>query len=93
MSLVAAVSAGSIALLAFGVDSLIEVASAGALLWRLSQDATVAARERAERLSLRIVGVCFILLAVYIAYEAAVSFLSRRTAHAALWESLLLLHH
>src|SRR3974377_1936424 len=31
-----AVAAGSLALLAFGIDSLIELASAGVLVWRLT---------------------------------------------------------
>lgn len=65
-SLTAAALAGSIALFAFGVDSLIEVASAMALLWRLNRDATRAARDHAERISLRIVGIFFIVLSVYI---------------------------
>src|SRR5262245_26461979 len=66
----AGVFAGSISLVGFGVDSLIEVTSGATLLWRLSVDANVARRERNERLSLRIVGACFLALALYVTYEA-----------------------
>jgi hypothetical protein len=41
---------------AFGLDSLIEVTSGTALLWRLHQDKNALPREAAERLTLRIVG-------------------------------------
>ena len=62
--------AGSISLLGFGVDSFIEVASGAALLWRMSVDADVHRREQNERLALRIVGLGFLGLALYIALEA-----------------------
>jgi len=65
----AGVAAGSISLVGFGLDSFIEVTSGATLLWRMSVDADVQSRERNERLSLRIVGMCFIVLAIYIAYE------------------------
>jgi divalent metal cation (Fe/Co/Zn/Cd) transporter len=71
-ALVAVVSgliAGSISLLGFGFDSLIEVTSGAAVLWRMHLDHPER-RERAERVSLRIVGGCFILLATYIAVDA-----------------------
>jgi divalent metal cation (Fe/Co/Zn/Cd) transporter len=71
--------AGSISLVGFGIDSLIEVTSGATLLWRMSVDADVRRRERNERLSLRIVGSCFLALAVYIMY-AAVSDLTKKSA-------------
>jgi hypothetical protein len=51
--------AGSISLVGFGIDSLIEVTSGSTLLWRMSDDADEPRRERNEKLSLRIVGICF----------------------------------
>ena len=69
-AVIAGILAGSIALIGFGFDSLIEVASAGALMWRLHSDIDEAQRERAERIALRIVGVCFMVLAVYVIYDA-----------------------
>lgn len=62
--------AGSIALVGFGFDSVIEVTSAVALLWRLRTDVDTAQRERAEAISLRIVGICFLTLAAYVSYDA-----------------------
>jgi divalent metal cation (Fe/Co/Zn/Cd) transporter len=70
IALVAGFLAGSVALIGFGFDSLIEVTSGGALLWRLHHEGDEHRREQAERVALRIVGVCFIALALYVAYEA-----------------------
>lgn len=58
--------AGSISLIGFGIDSFIEVTSGSVLLWRMSVDANVRDRKRNEKRALRIVGLCFLLLAVYI---------------------------
>ena len=60
--------AGSIALVGFGFDSLIEVTSGVVLLWRLHADVDEARRERVEAISLRLVGGCFIVLALYVSY-------------------------
>lgn len=79
--LVAAIAgafAGSISLVGFGIDSFIEVTSGSVLLWRMSVDAELHRRELNERRALRIVGVCFLLLAAYIAYESALDLWSRR---------------
>ena len=66
----AGVFAGSISLVGFGIDSFIEVTSGSVLLWRMSVDANVGDRERNEKRALRIVGLCFLVLAVYIAFES-----------------------
>jgi divalent metal cation (Fe/Co/Zn/Cd) transporter len=70
IAIVAGLFAGSIALIGFGFDSAIEVTSGGMLLWRLYADVNESLRESAERLSLRIVGVCFLALALYISYDS-----------------------
>jgi divalent metal cation (Fe/Co/Zn/Cd) transporter len=70
VAIIAGAIAGSISLVGFGIDSLIEVTSGATLLWRMSVDADVQKRERNERVSVRVVGVCFMALAVYIAHEA-----------------------
>jgi divalent metal cation (Fe/Co/Zn/Cd) transporter len=41
-----------------------------ALLWRLHHDLNRSRREQVERITLRIVGWCFVALALYIAYES-----------------------
>jgi len=65
--------AGSIALVGFGLDSIIEVVSATILLWRLRAERTGAdseASERAEGRALFAVGVSFFILGAYILYES-----------------------
>ncbi len=74
LSLIAGLLAGSIALVGFGFDSVIEVLSGGVLLWRLRAGA---AAERRERVALRLVGVCFLALAAYVTYEAISSLVHR----------------
>src|SRR6266581_4761851 len=70
VAVVAGIFAGSISLVGFGVDSFIEVTSGAALLWRLSLDAQEHRREQIERITLKILGACFLALAVYVGYEA-----------------------
>ena len=74
----AGVFAGSISLVGFGIDSFIEVTSGSVLLWRMSVDANVRDRERNEKRALRIVGLCFSLLAVYIGFESGSDLWFRR---------------
>jgi divalent metal cation (Fe/Co/Zn/Cd) transporter len=69
--------AGSVALIGFGFDSFIEVTSGAALLWRLHSDTNEQKRERAEKMSLRIVGICFLILALYISYDSISSLWKR----------------
>src|SRR6266851_7057723 len=78
IAVVAGAIAGSISLVGFGIDSFIEVTSGSVLLWRMSVDADVERRERNERRALQVVGVCFLFLASYIAYESAMDLWSRR---------------
>src|ERR1044072_6080640 len=75
IAVVAGLIAGSIALVGFGFDSLIEVTSGVALLWRLHADVDEDRREQVEAISLRIVGVCFVVLALYVATESIESLL------------------
>ena len=77
-------AAGSIALVGFGFDSAIEVTSGLALLWRLRPGIDAERREAAERTALRIVGVSFLALALYVALDAGKSLLR----HEALEESV-----
>ena len=69
--------AGSVALVGFGFDSVIEVSASAAALWRLHTDADHARRERNERITLRLVGISFFALALYVAVGAARALLSR----------------
>lgn len=77
IAVAAGLIAGSIALVGFGFDSLIEVTSGTVLLWRLHADVDEARRERVEAISLRIVGLCFVVLAVYVTYDSVKSLIKR----------------
>lgn len=68
--------AGSIALVGFGVDSVIETSSGAILLWRLFSG------EHREGLALRLVGVSFIALALYVAFDAVKSLTFREPPEA-----------
>jgi divalent metal cation (Fe/Co/Zn/Cd) transporter len=78
VAVVAGARAGSISLVGFGIDSFIEVTSGSVLLWRMSVDADLQKRERREKLSLRIVGICFLALAAYLGYESVSDFIGRK---------------
>ena len=77
IALVAGFFAGSVALVGFGFDSLIEVTSGGTLLWRLHFGEAEARRERSERVALRIVGLSFLGLGAYVGYESVVTLLTQ----------------
>jgi len=69
--------AGSIALISFGLDSLIEVSSGGILLWRLHADQDEQRRERVERKALKLVGLSLLLLAAYVTGDSVLSLVRR----------------
>ena len=71
IGIAAGLVAGSIALVGFGVDSVIEISSGAVLLWRLRSDACDERAERRERIALKLVGLSFFALAAYVAVEAA----------------------
>jgi divalent metal cation (Fe/Co/Zn/Cd) transporter len=66
------IAAGSVVLLAFGLDSVIELISAGVLVWRLSVELRhgQAFGEGAERLSSRIGGALLFALTAYVVMSA-----------------------
>ncbi|HEY4931746.1 MAG TPA: cation transporter [Terriglobales bacterium] len=70
VALIAGLIAGSVALIGFGLDSIIETTSAVILLWRLGSDRYPEQRERSEHVARRLVGACFLLLAVYVMLES-----------------------
>ena len=69
-AIVTGLMAGSIALVGFGIDSVIELISSGAALWRLRYDVDEARRNDVERVSLRVIGSCFLVLSAYIVADA-----------------------
>jgi divalent metal cation (Fe/Co/Zn/Cd) transporter len=77
LSISAGLLAGSIVLVGFGADSLIELTAGVAALWRLQADLNPARRERAEQQTLRVIGCCFLALAAYVSFEAIGALASR----------------
>jgi divalent metal cation (Fe/Co/Zn/Cd) transporter len=74
VAIVAAVTAGSVALLGFGADSVIESASGGILIWRLVAESRATDAEaiaRLDRTAHKLVGASLLLLAAYVAGDAA----------------------
>ncbi len=78
VALVSGAVAGSIALIGFGLDSLIEVSSGGILLWRLRADHAEEGRDRVERNALKLVGLSLLLLAAYFAGDSVFSLIRRQ---------------
>ena len=71
VAIAAGVIAGSIALVGFGLDSYIEVASGLVLIWRLRKHGFDGEdEEAAEKKAILFVGATFFLLAVYVLYES-----------------------
>jgi divalent metal cation (Fe/Co/Zn/Cd) transporter len=79
VAIAAGLVAGSIALVGFGFDSIIEVTSGATLIWRLHADLDEARREHVEKVALRIVGVCFVALALYVSYDSIKSLISHES--------------
>lgn len=76
VAVAAALAAGSVALLGFGIDSFVESASGGILIWRLLAEKRAAdhqAVERLDRRARRLVGASLFALALYVAVDAAFS--------------------
>lgn len=73
VAIAAGTVAGSVALVGFGIDSGIELAASAVALWRLNADADHHRRERAERLSHRLIGALFMALALYVSVDAIVA--------------------
>jgi divalent metal cation (Fe/Co/Zn/Cd) transporter len=74
VAVLAALLTGSVALLGFGMDSFVESASAGVLIWRLraerAQSRTPREIEALDERAQRLVGASLFLLAGYVAIDA-----------------------
>ena len=64
---IAAITARSVALAGFGLDSLVEIGASTVVLWELSGTG-----EARQRRALRLIGFAFVALAVYITIQSAV---------------------
>jgi divalent metal cation (Fe/Co/Zn/Cd) transporter len=76
IAVAAALAAGSVALLGFGIDSFVESASGGILIWRLLAEKRAVdhqAVERLDRRARRLVAISLFALALYVAIDASFS--------------------
>ena len=78
--------AGSIALVGFGLDSIVESLSGGVLIWRLRQHGrcTPKEEERIEKRAVRFVAITFFILGLYVLYESVTKLLFREIPEASL---------
>ena len=75
VALWAGAQAGSVAMLAFGLDSIVELFAGGVLVWRLKTGRDEEEAEAAERKAQRLVGFTFFLLAAYIVLHSGANLL------------------
>jgi divalent metal cation (Fe/Co/Zn/Cd) transporter len=75
VAITAAIAAGSVALLGFGLDSAIESLASVIVIWRFTGTRTLS--DTAEDRAHKAVAVTFFLLAPYIAYDAISTLLAR----------------
>ncbi|GAA3649686.1 cation transporter [Lentzea roselyniae] len=76
IALTAGTIASSTALIGFGLDSIIEVASAAAVAWQFSGKDP----EARERTALKVIAVSFFALAAYVTFESVTALISQERA-------------
>ncbi|WP_207711488.1 cation transporter [Sulfobacillus harzensis] len=92
VAIAAGMAAHSLALVAFGADSVIELIAGAVLLWRLmmeSQGANGVRIQRAEQRASWVVGSALLLLAAYIIVASAVKLATHTGAQASDWGIVL----
>lgn len=76
VALFASAAASSVALIGFGLDSIVEVLSAAAVAWQFAAPDP----EKREKVALRVIAVSFFGLAAYVSVDAVLSLLGLREA-------------
>jgi divalent metal cation (Fe/Co/Zn/Cd) transporter len=74
IAIVAGIASGSVALIGFGLDSVVEVLSAAAIAWQFA----AADHERREKVALRVVAFSFFALAAYLVVTSGLKLLGAR---------------
>ncbi len=79
-----AVATGSLALIGFGLNAVVDSSASAVLVWRFRAEESGHAEraERAERLALRLAGVAFVVIALYLAVQATRSLAASSRSHA-----------
>lgn len=84
VAVAAGLAAGSVSLIAFGIDSGIEVSAALILAWRLHQERAGGCMQEADRRATRAIAVSFALLAAYVTVDAVTDLTAREAADASM---------
>jgi divalent metal cation (Fe/Co/Zn/Cd) transporter len=82
-----AISTGGLSLIGFGINAVVDSSASAVLVWRFrAQEAGHAERaQRAEQLALRLAGTAFLLIALYLAVQAARAVIAGRRYDATLF--------
>jgi divalent metal cation (Fe/Co/Zn/Cd) transporter len=84
IALTAAVAAGSVGLLAFGLDSTVEVSASAILAWRLHREKLEGCSQPDDHRAQRAIAVSFAALALYVGYDAATTLAGRERRDASI---------
>ena len=76
VALAAGISAASISLIGFGLDSVIEVTGALIITWRLAQEKRTGCKQPADRRATKLIAISFFTLAAYVAWHAVTDLVS-----------------
>jgi divalent metal cation (Fe/Co/Zn/Cd) transporter len=71
VAITAGIAVGSIALVGFGFDSVVEIMSSAVVVWQFRGEVRSGYDEGRERLALRLIALSFFVLASYIVFESA----------------------
>lgn len=88
VSLIAGFTANSSALIGWGLDSTIEVVSAGTLGWRLHGEIKGIDEEKVKRrqkVTLNVIAISFTLICIFISYDSITKLINQETAN---WSTL-----
>jgi divalent metal cation (Fe/Co/Zn/Cd) transporter len=82
-----AVSTGSLSLVGFGINAVVDSSASAVLVWRFRAEAAghSARAQHAERLALRLAGAAFLLIALYLSIQATRALIVERHYHATLF--------
>jgi divalent metal cation (Fe/Co/Zn/Cd) transporter len=78
VAMAAGIAAGSISLIAFGLDSGVEVSTSLVLAWRLAKERRGGCMTDYDQRATRLIAICFGVLAVYVGYEAVARLAEQR---------------
>lgn len=86
-AVVTAISTGSLSLIGFGINAVVDSCASAVLVWRFrAEEAGHAERaQRAELLALRLAGIAFLIIALYLLVQATRSLIAGRHFEATLF--------